>query len=248
MAVCTVHFHGEAIEKASGMTVLLPHKSESKGPFATFYLLHGLSDDHTIWTRRTSIERYVQDLPLVVVMPDTGRGFYTDACEGMAYERHIMEDVIGFVERHFNVRADRQSRAIGGLSMGGYGSLKLALKYPDRFASVAAHSGVYDMRRFADPQCPAEFKRIFGADPAGGPEDVFALAERIDRAQLPAIRFDCGTADELLPDNRALHAHLEKLGIPHEYAEFPGAHEWSYWDLHVQEAIQFHLRALGIAS
>jgi len=245
MAVCTLHFHGEAIQKASSMNVILPHKPDGEGPFPVLYLLHGLSDDHTIWCRRTSLERYVQDLPLIVVMPDGGRGFYTDAVEGMAGERHIMEDVIGFVERMFNVRTDRHGRAIGGLSMGGYGSLKLALKYPAVFGSVVAHSGVYDMRRFSDAETSAEFKRLFGPTPVDGPDDVFALASTIDRGMLPAIRFDCGVDDGLLPDNRAMHAHLEKEGIPHEYAEYPGAHTWAFWDEHIQQAIKSPWRTRG---
>ncbi len=247
MAVCTLHFHGETIQKASSMNVIFPHRSDVQGPFPVLYLLHGLSDDHTIWCRRTSIERYVRELPLIVVMPDTGRGFYTDAVEGMAYEQHIMRDVIGFVERMFNVRTDRAGRAIGGLSMGGYGSMKLAFKYPDLFGSVVAHSGVYDMRHLIGPnsRAPVEMRRIFGPDPAGGPDDVFALAERIDRALLPAIRFDCGVDDVLIAHNRALHDHLLELDIPHEYAEYPGAHDWAYWDEHVQEAIAFHWRTLA---
>lgn len=246
MAVCTLQFHGEAIDKASSMNVVFPHDPKLEGPFPVMYLLHGLSDDHTIWCRRTSIERYVQDLPLVVVMPDSGRGFYTDAVAGPAYERHIIEDVIGFVERMFNVRTDREGRAIGGLSMGGYGAMKLALKYPHVFGSVVAHSGVYDVRRFSSPDAPDEFRRIFGPDAVGGSNDVFALASRLDSERLPAIRLDCGVDDRLLADNRSLHAHLESLDISHEYAEYPGAHTWDYWDEHIQEAIAFHRKTLGV--
>ena len=84
------------------------------------------------------------------------------------------------------------------------------------------------------------------ASPEGGRDDPFALAEGMDRAQLPAIRLDCGLDDDLLPDSRALHAHLERLGIPHQYEEFPGGHTWAYWDLHVQDAIAFHRTVLGI--
>jgi enterochelin esterase-like enzyme len=88
-------------------------------------------------------------------------------------------------------------------------------------------------------------RRIFGPSPTGGPDDVFALAERIDRAKIPAICFDCGVEDPLIEHNRALHAHLEGLGIPHEYEEYPGGHNWAYWDEHIQEAIQFHWQTLG---
>ncbi len=70
--------------------------------------------------------------------------------------------------------------------------------------------------------------RVFGREPQGGSDDLFALAERIDRGMLPALRIDCGVDDFLLDQNRAFHARLDELGIPHEYAEFPGEHTWDY--------------------
>ena len=89
---------------------------------------------------------------------------------------------------------------------------------------------------------------IFGDDPTGGPEDVLALAERSDRATLPALRIDCGTEDFLIEDNRAAHARLDELDVPHEYHEYRGAHEWGYWDAHVRESIDFVARAMGIGG
>ncbi len=88
--------------------------------------------------------------------------------------------------------------------------------------------------------------RIFGPDRVGGWNDLFALAEKLDRQMMPALRIDCGVDDALLEHNRQFHAHLERLGIPHEYQEFPGGHDWSYWDLHIREALAFHLRVLGL--
>ncbi|MFW6189950.1 MAG: alpha/beta hydrolase [Planctomycetota bacterium] len=247
MAVMRVNFFAGSLQKAHHMTVLLPQDAEEGGPYPVLYLLHGLSDDDTIWTRRTSLERYVGGLPLMVVMPDGGRGFYSDAAAGPAWERHIMEDVIGFVERFFPARADRQGRVIGGLSMGGYGSVKLGLKYPDRFCSVASHSGAFRMsRRVEEGDRTDEMRRIFGENPAGGADDPFALAERIDRDRLPAISLDCGTDDFLIEENRAFHRHLERLGVPHRYEEFPGEHEWGYWDRRIRQALRFHTDALGI--
>ena len=84
MACCTLHFHSPALVKACSMNVIVPESGVGEPPFPVCYLLHGLSDDHTSWARRTSIERYVANLPLIVVMPDGGRGFYTDAVEGPA--------------------------------------------------------------------------------------------------------------------------------------------------------------------
>lgn len=248
MAIMRVGFFGDSIGMQTNMTVLLPQDAPGDGPFPVLYLLHGLSDDDTIWTRRTGLERYVAAMPLVVVMPDGGRGFYTDAQQGPDWEKHIMEDVMGFAERFFPVSRERGGRVIGGLSMGGYGAMKLALKYPDRFCSVVAHSSAFDIRkRLTERDGRAEeFARIFGEDPAEGENDVFQLAGDADRSKLPAIRFDCGTEDGLLEENRAFHAHLDSLGIEHEYEEFPGAHNWAYWDVRIQEALHFHARVAGI--
>ncbi len=250
MAVCEVHFgNANALVKMTSAMVILPEGKT--GPFPVFYLLHGLSDDHSVWVRRTSIERYVEGLPLIVVMPDGGRSFYTDAKDRprFAYETHFIRDLMGFVDATFQTIPKREGRVIGGLSMGGYGAMKLALKHPDLFCAAVSHSGAVafaSKRILGETDWVREFVPIFGKDPTGGPEDVFALAERADRATLPALRLDCGANDFLIEDNRRFHRHLESLGIPHEYAEHPGEHNWAYWDLHVQESIAFFMNALGL--
>ena len=248
MAFATIQYFSRSLRKASSMNVVFPDDPETPRPYRAFYLLHGLSDDHSIWMRRTSIERYVSGLPLVVVMPDGGRGFYTNAAEGFAYEDDLIHDVVGLIDRTFPVKAEKSGRAIGGLSMGGYGAIKVALKHPNLFASANSHSGAVGFLR---PRpggggLEPEFARIFGKSPAGGPEDPFAIVEKTDHGIIPALRLDCGRDDFLLAQNRAFHEHLNKLGIIHEYAEFPGGHEWGYWDEHVREAIAFHAKYLDI--
>ncbi len=248
MAFCELKYFSPALGKAMAADIILP-EGDLKGPFATFYLLHGFSDDHTIWQRRTSIERYVQDLPLIVVMPDGGRSFYCDAKEGLPWETSIVRDLVNYVDKMFHTKATRASRCIGGLSMGGYGAVKLALKHPDLFCSAVSHSGAvcFAHRPFtADNAWSKEMARIVGADPVGGPDDIFALAEKLTPEQRPALRIDCGTGDFLIEDNRACHAFLDQIGYPHEYAEFPGGHDWPYWDIHVQEAIAFHARNMKL--
>lgn len=258
MALCELRYDSTALQKMTGAMVIVPEGEGVTGPFPVFYLLHGLSDDYTAWTRQTSIERYVEGLPLIVVMPDGGRGFYTDAREGFAYETAMVRDLIGLVDATFQTVARREGRVVGGLSMGGYGALKLALGHPDLFCAAVSHSGALDVVRRHQPRDPAweqepqwqawrrEMTRLFGPNPEGGPDDLRTLAERVDRALLPALRIDCGTEDALIEENRAFHAHLDRLGIAHEYAEFPGAHTWEYWDRHVQEAIEFHAGVLGL--
>src|SRR4051812_34539202 len=194
MAFATINYFSRSLQKASTFNAVFPDDPSIPKPWSVFYLLHGLSDDHTIWMRRTSIERYVAGLPLVVVMPDGGRGWYTNAVEGFAYEDDLLKDVVGLVEWTFPVQAERSGRAIGGLSMGGYGAVKLGLKHHEMFASVNSHSGAVGI--FHDPErvgrLRPEFTRIFGSDPGWGPEDPFALVERVDHGRLPAMRIDCG--------------------------------------------------------
>lgn len=245
MALCELHFFSRVLGQQTAANVLLPQTAQP-GPFPVFYLLHGLSDDHSSWARRTSLERYVEGWPLIVVMPNGGRGFYTDALEGFAYESALVRELVPFIDRMFNTRAERAGRVIGGLSMGGYGAIKLALKFPELFCAATSHSGALTKAHFRREEETEEFDRIFGRNAAGGADDIFALAEKMDRGKFPALRFDCGTEDFLLERSREFHAHLESLHLPHEYAEFLGDHAWSYWDEQVQEAIAFHGRHLGI--
>ena len=250
LAFCELKYFSKALSKATAANIILPD-APPDGPLATFYLLHGLSDDHTIWQRRTSLERYVQNLPLMVVMPDGGRGFYCDARDGMAWETAIVGDLLNYIDAAFHTRASREGRCIAGLSMGGYGAVKLALKYPHLFCSSVSHSGAVAFAHRKMPPDPdnawaREWIRVVGEDPVGGPDDIFALADRLAPAMRPALRIDCGTEDFLIEDNRALHAHLNDLDFPHEYAEHPGGHSWEYWDLHIQDTIAFHARNLGL--
>jgi S-formylglutathione hydrolase FrmB len=251
MALCDVHWSSSVLAKKVGTYVILPEVGTP--PFATYYLLHGLSDDYTVWLRRTRIEWYVRDLPLIVVMPDGFRGFYTNNAEGPAYAEYVAGELVQFVERNFPARPQREARCIGGLSMGGYGALRLALGYPHLFASANSHSGALmhgtrNEPRPDGPLSPAEFHRIFGPAPAGSNHDLLALAQRAIRpgAALPRLLIDCGTDDFLLDDNRTFRRGLDRIGVPHEYREFPGAHTWDYWDEHVRDALAFHAEALGL--
>ncbi|MCX7847405.1 MAG: esterase family protein [bacterium] len=243
MALCTLHHYSATLNKMMAMNVILPEQIAGRLP--VYYLLHGLSDDYTAWQRRSNIERYVEGMPLIVVMPDGGRYFYCDCVDGPQYESYMIKELIPYIDALFPTVRKRSGRAIGGLSMGGYGAVKLALKFPDLFISVNGHSGAYDIARRSEPvEGIPEWRQIFGWQGAGGKDDVFELARRCDPTRRPALRIDCGVDDFLLEANRRFHEHLVMLGYPHEYEEFPGAHTWAYWDAHVPEALAFHQRHL----
>jgi putative tributyrin esterase len=242
MAFLDYSYFSNALGKQTAAWVLLPEIG--KPPYPVMYLLHGYSDDHTIWLRRTSIERYAANTPAIIVMPDGGHGFYTDAAEGYAYGKAIGEDLVDRIDRTFHTKSTREGRCIAGLSMGGYGAFHQALTYPDRFCAAHSFSGAvaygHDTVGFDGKPLPTARQLILGDNHVGGPKDLFATAEKIYKAgTLPHLRFDCGVDDFLIEHNRRYHAFLESKKIPHEYEEFPGEHNWEYWDEHITDALKF---------
>jgi S-formylglutathione hydrolase FrmB len=249
MPFCELRYFSEALGFHTAANILLPDPKLDP-PYHVMFLLHGLSDDHTIWSRRTSIERYADGLPLVIVMPNGGRGFYTDAHAGFAYGTAIGEELPAIVRRYFPVRDEW---AITGLSMGGYGAVRLAFRYPKRFVSSVSHSGALGFGHTGerwiaedDPRA-AEFSRILGPTVGRNENDLYYLAQQLPESLRPKLRIDCGIDDFLIEHSRSFSAFLERIGYNHEYEEFPGEHNWEYWDEHVREALAFHARNLGFA-
>ncbi len=243
MAFCSVHFKAESIAKATSMNVIVP---DGEGPFPVLYLLHGLSDDYSSWLRRTSIERYVEGMGLMVVMPDGHRSFYVNDPRpgGFAYEDHIVKDVVGFVDRTFSTVASRGGRAIAGLSMGGYGAMMLAMRHPDMFRTTCSHSGALGFTHSPVPDRP-DLNPLIESLQADR-YDCFTLAEKLAAGGSElAIRIDCGTEDFLLGQNREFHAHLERLGIEHVYEEYPGEHNWGHWDEHIRQTLAFVMEQMS---
>lgn len=229
------------------MFLILPEVG--KPPYPTFYLLHGLSDDYSNWLRRTRIEWYVSELPMIVVIPDGFRNWYTRNDSGVDFAKYIAEETVDYVDQFFPTRASRAGRCIGGLSMGGYGALRLSLGYPERFISASSHSGaLIPWNREPSIIDPREFRNVFGEKPSGSDHDLLVLARRAkQRGKFPKIRLDCGLSDApWIENNRFIHQQFNKLGIDHEYAEFEGGHDWDYWDVHVREAVDFHVRAMKV--
>ena len=237
MATLELHYSSQAIGRQTGLAVITPDRWDG-APLPVLYLLHGLSDGFSTWHRRTALERHLQAHRMLVVLPDGARGWYTNAHSIAAdqYEDHILE-VVERVDGLFNTIRDRSGRGIGGLSMGGYGATKIGLKHADRFGSVHSHSGVLDIRLRWEQAPHADMNLIFGHE-VGDNEDCFHLARQAEPR--PALHIDCGTEDFLIEHNRRFHAHLDEIGYPHQYAEYPGAHDWGYWDTHIVAALAFH--------
>lgn len=252
MALIHCDFFSESLKLATSMDVILPLPRWSGSPprkkaaHPVLFLLHGLSDDHTIWQRRTAIERYVEDLDLAVVMPAVQRSFYADMASGPRYWTFISEELPYVARSLFRLSAERQDTFVAGLSMGGYGAFKLALSCPERFAAAASLSGALDVINLpheADPDLPVEMQSIFGDVAAikGGPNDLFALAKTLVSSNAPRPRLYqwCGTEDFLYRGNVRFRRFAQKLGLDLRYEESPGDHQWKYWDAQIQVVLDW---------
>jgi putative tributyrin esterase len=253
MALLHVNFFSNVLGMAMNMDVILPEKTQgqigmegnaSGEKYKTLYLLHGMSDDHTIWQRRTSIERYASEYNLAVVMPTTHLGWYTDMYHGHKYFTYIAKELPEICRWFFpNMSDKREDTYAAGLSMGGYGALKLGLNAPETFSRVASLSGGLDCASICEtvPEADRElWQNIFGPADAvrGGENDLFAQAERTAlRADKPTVYMWCGTEDFLYAHNTAMRDHLQKLGYDLTYEESPGDHQWKYWDEKIQTVL-----------
>ena len=255
MALVHCDFYADSLGLSVSMDAILPQQTRSQigmagvggaDAFPVLTLLHGLSDDHTIWQRRTSIERYVAPLGLAVLMPAVHRSFYTDMVHGLPYWTFVSEELPRVARSFFRLSADREKNFVAGLSMGGYGAFKLALRCPDRFCAAASLSGAVDvagLRDRAEPDRVAELENIFGPlDGIHGSEhDLFALADRVAGTDGPQPTFFqcCGTEDFLYASNVRFRDHARAVGLDLTYEEGPGEHEWGFWDRWIQRVLEW---------
>lgn len=258
MAFIQCGFHSDALGKACSMNVLIPQRAvtqiglennaEGRKDYPVVYLLHGLSDDHSIWMRRTSIERYAAAYQAVIVMPTVDRGFYTDMASGYNYWSFISEELPAIVADLFPVSTKREDTFAAGLSMGGYGALKLALRRPDRFAAAVSLSAVADIHRWYSFHMAGspEAKWVFGEeeDIDKNGNNLLLLADSAVKSPAPPrIMQICGTEDFLYEDNQTLRKHLQNLNFPeYKYCEGPGVHCWEFWDQWIQTGLDFLLK------
>jgi S-formylglutathione hydrolase FrmB len=248
MALLTCDFFSEALEVGTSMTVLLPQETEAQvgvtsadtkqEAFPVLYLLHGLSDDHTAWQRYTSLERYASAAGLAVVMPAVGRSFYADEARGHRYWTYLSEELPEIVESFFRVSQRHEDTYVAGLSMGGYGAVKLALTHPDRFAAAASLSGALDVNALAaQPERREFFDRVFGGKPGPG-DDLFALLAKATSGS-PPLHISCGAEDPLADHSRRFASVASAAGVPVTTDFRTGTHEWGLWDVLIQDVIDW---------
>ncbi len=242
------------------VTVFVPPGGAWQHDLPLVVLLHGVYGSHWSWalnggahvTARQMIETG-QICPIVLAMPSDGLWGQGTAYLPLVsgdYERWIIDDVVGCVIENVRGLGPDSKLFLAGLSMGGYGAMRLGAKYargvgvPRPVAGISAHSApshVAQMTAFDD--------NPLDLPPGTAPEELDALHwMRRNREHLPPLRFDCGREDKFIAANRALHDQLVSDCIAHEFAEFDGGHTWAYWETHLRDTLLFFDRIVRGAS
>ncbi|HEX8355710.1 MAG TPA: alpha/beta hydrolase family protein [Pyrinomonadaceae bacterium] len=263
----TVPFESRLVGAPLHYNVILPadYRSEASKQrrYPVLYLLHGLSGSAGDWVSgRARLADHAAAYPFIIVVPEGRDGWYTDSATvpNEKFESYFIEELIPDVERRFRAIASREGRAVAGLSMGGYGSLKFGLKHPGLFAFVGSTSGALGAASWLpDEKLPAfvrpSIARVYG--PADAPDnetrranDIFRLVRELtpERTKaLPFLYLDCGTEDFLIGGNRDFSALLIEKKVPHEFRQLPGGHTWPYWDRQAREILRLAAEKLAPA-
>ena len=248
----TVRFQSKLINTTLPYNVILPtdYETSKTTRYPVLYLLHGLTGHYSDWVARTNVADYAAEYRMIVVMPEGNDSWYTDsaAIQTDKYESYILKELLPDVEQRYRTIEARYGRSIAGLSMGGYGAIKLGLKSPSTFVFAASMSGAFGVTRMTEKELKENWPdslKLFGAigSETRLSNDVFDILGKLSPgriASLPYFYFDCGTEDAsyIFSHNRDLSALMVEKKVPHEFRELPGDHSWAYWDRQVQEILK----------
>jgi putative tributyrin esterase len=250
-----ITFHSASLNREMPYRVVMPASIPAGVKFPVVYLLHGGSGNFRDWTNYSDVARFAER-GLILVMPDGDESYYTNSADHpeRRYEDYIIKDLIADVEARFPVASDRAHRAIAGLSMGGFGAIKLSLKHPELFSFSAGLSSAIDV-----PTRPFSIRRvgqwrhhrsIFGPPGAAvrRANDPFELAKSADPAQVPYFYLTCGDAEGLLPSNRSFAHLLEERHFAYEFHVVHGGHNWNQWNARLGDCFDSLLKHLGTTS
>lgn len=224
-------------------TLILPDAYQKGSErYPVLYLLHGAGDTHQKWIDKTDVEMLADEYGVIIVCPDGGKtSWYFDSPidSSYQYETHVAEELVAHIDQNYRTKAQRTYRALSGNSMGGHGTLFLAIRHSDVFSVAVPLSGGVDIRPFPGKW---DIKKRIG-DMEAHPENwekytVINLAQELKDGEL-AISIDCGSEDFFIGVNRALHRQLLEAGVKHGYTEMPGSHNWGYWNDAIKRQMLF---------
>jgi putative tributyrin esterase len=258
----TVKFQSDSVNEQRSFNILLPLDYEtSVRRYPVLYLLHGYGDDNTAWSYMTDLSSYAAQHEIIIVMPDGSKSWFVNYANDpkSRFEDYIVKDLVGYVDSHYRSIPLPRSRAIAGLSMGGYGAVFLGLKHYDKFSAIGSFSGAiaiargdHDNRNAGkDREFQEELQMRFGpkGSPARAERDPFVLFDKVPAARMPYLYIACGGQDELVKENRDFVAMLAAKKIPYEYREVsPRIHAWDFWDDNVRIFLGLLQRRAGFGK
>lgn len=249
MALFQVAFRSNALKVDTYFNVILPESCPEQD-IPTLYLLHGMYAGHTYWVRKTCIEQYANERGIAIIMPDGENSFYTDMKHGKRFFTYLADELVDYTRRVFKLSHKREKTFICGLSMGGYGAVRTALKRPEQYAA-ASLSGCLDIvSRVQTCEWTDEAAAIWGDNYknilAGSEADLFWLIKSFpDSAPRPRIYSACGLQDKLYGNNLSFRNFMNTVGkekrFDFKYEEGDGVHNSEFWNRWVVPAIDFML-------
>ncbi len=252
----------EILGKEVKYTIYLPFDyGTSERYYPVVYLLHGYTDNDAGWMQYGEANMTADEAianreipPMILVTPDAGLSWYINSYDGsVKYEDFFIKEFIPFIESRYRIRKRKRFRAVSGLSMGGYGALNYAFKYPELFSAAAPLSAaVYtdeQIINFTQKRWDKVEGVIFGKGLKGKERltktllanHPLYLLDKLNKEKLKTVKYyiDCGDDDRLTIGNSELHIKMTKLGIPHEFRVRDGRHSWTYWRTGLLNAFKF---------
>lgn len=259
MAHIDCSFYSTSLKKNAHVIVFIPtvsaddyleerdvdyYKEEKR--FPVLYLLHGSYGDCMDWSRFTGIERYAQEKGIAVIMPSGENSSYVNMESGEAYLTYITRELPEFMCKMFPLSKERKDTYIAGLSMGGYGTYRCALERPGYYGYAASLSGALDRNvlESADmphmKKMPRSYVNAVALEHDSDNQLEKLLEKRLsEKAELPKLYMACGTEDPITPSSEAFYKKAKELGVEITYEEYPGVHDWNFWDSHIKDVLRW---------
>jgi S-formylglutathione hydrolase FrmB len=244
--VDTALTHSAAMHKDIKAVVVKPADYIAGKKFPVIYLLHGFSGDYSDWIKKVPAIANLADIyHVIIVCPDGNfAGWYFDSPMNSEwkYETYVAGELVNYIDKHYATLADKNHRAITGLSMGGHGALFLAFKHQDVFGAAGSMSGGVDLRQFPDSFGIEQVLGKYSEHPERWEQNSVVNMLYLLKPNALAITFDCGYDDMMYASNQELHQNLLERKIPHDYTVRPGGHSWEYWSNSIDYQVLFFSR------
>lgn len=237
-------FYSSSLNMMTSVNVIIPDGCKNN-ELNVLYLMHGLSDNCSCYGRLTAVERYAIEHKVAVIIPEVQRSFYFDMKYGMNYFQYVSKELIEFAHSMFNLSKSREKTYIAGLSMGGYGALKCALRKPQQYKGCAAFSAVCDIEDAIEKRMSAvklnEIVAILGKNlKVPKTDDLFSLVTKLSaKKHHPSIFMTCGNEDILFSQNDLLKQHFEKNKYDIVFKNWEGDHTWDFWEESLKLAFEY---------